>query len=75
MTREEQSTPVSDVMELLAEQGLDGMPNAIRILLNEAMKIERAQTLGAAPYERSQSVSIRPTTSSIPPVKPSNSPA
>jgi len=55
MTREEQSTPVSDVMELLAEQGLDGMPNAIRILLNEAMKIERAQALGAAPYQRSQS--------------------
>jgi len=54
MTREPESTPVADVMELLAEQGLDGMPNAIRILLNEAMKIERAQALGAGPYERSE---------------------
>jgi putative transposase len=54
MTRELQSTAASDVMELLAEHGLDAMPNAIRILLNEAMKIERAHALGAAPYERSE---------------------
>jgi putative transposase len=55
MTREDDVNPVEQVMELLAEEGLDGMPNAIRILLNEAMKIERTQALGAAPYKRADS--------------------
>jgi putative transposase len=29
------------------------MAEAVRIMLNEAMKIERSQTIGAGPYERS----------------------
>ncbi|MGE4285919.1 MAG: transposase [Phycisphaerae bacterium] len=39
-------------MELLIENGFDGMAEVIKILLNEAMKIERGQALSAAPYQR-----------------------
>jgi putative transposase len=49
----DQSTFPEELMELLTQQGLAGMPQAIAVLLNEAMKIERAQALNAAPYERS----------------------
>ncbi|MFN9913868.1 MAG: transposase, partial [Pirellulaceae bacterium] len=37
---------------MLAEHGFDSMAQAIQILMNEAMKIERAEYLQAAPYER-----------------------
>lgn len=46
-------TALNDVLELLTEQGFEGMANAMQILLNEAMKLERAEFIGAAPYERS----------------------
>ena len=36
-------------MESLIENGLDGMGEAIRILMNEAMKIERTDFLQAMP--------------------------
>ena len=42
----------AEVLELLIEQGFEGMAQALQILLNEAMKIERSQVLGARPYER-----------------------
>jgi transposase-like protein len=45
--------PVSAALELLAEQGFDGLARALEVLLNEAMKIERMQVLEARPYERS----------------------
>jgi putative transposase len=41
-----------DLLELLTKEGLSGMPKAFAILLNEAMKIERAHALGADPYQR-----------------------
>jgi transposase-like protein len=41
-----------DVLELLSEQGFEGMARAMRLLLNEAMKLERCAALGAGPYER-----------------------
>ena len=53
MTRENESTVMNEVLELIAEQGLDGMADAYRILLNEAMKAERSAVLGAGAYERS----------------------
>ena len=42
------------VMEALNENGFEGFAEGFRILLNEAMKIERAEVLGAEPYERSE---------------------
>ena len=41
-----------DVLELLAEHGFDGLAQALQILFNEAMKLERSAVLEAAPYER-----------------------
>ncbi len=44
-----------DLLELLSEHGFDGMAEAIQLLINEAMKLERSAVLGAAPYERTPS--------------------
>ena len=40
--------------EQFINQGLEGLPDLIRTLVNEAMQIERENFLGAKPYERSQ---------------------
>lgn len=47
-----ESTPFDLMLQVLDENGFGGMAHAIEILVNEAMKIERAQVLGAQPYER-----------------------
>jgi len=52
MTHQQQSTAIQHVVQVLAEQGFEGMAHAIEILLNEAMKLERAQVLQAEPYQR-----------------------
>jgi transposase-like protein len=54
MTHEIQSTEVNAAVQLLAENGFEGMANAMQILLNEAMKIERSEYLRAAPYQRTE---------------------
>jgi transposase-like protein len=55
MTHQDQSTALEGLVQLLADHGFDGMAEAITILMNEAMKLERTEVLGAAPYERSTS--------------------
>ena len=52
MTHDEKSSAMTELMELLTAQGFEGMPAAMRILFNEAMKAERTRALGAEPYER-----------------------
>ena len=54
MTHEEQSSNVSQAVQLLAEHGFEGMANVIEILFNEAMRLQRQDYIGAAPYERSE---------------------
>jgi putative transposase len=54
MTHQTQTNHFDSLVELLAEQGFDGMAQAITLLFNEAMKLERAEALGAAPYQRSE---------------------
>ena len=44
--------PLEGAFEALLEHGLDGAGEALRILVNEASKIERAQYLHAKPHER-----------------------
>jgi len=44
----------TEYLEQLTEQGLDSLPNLIRVMVNEAMRIERENYLGAKPYERSE---------------------
>jgi len=41
-----------ELLELLVDHGFNGMAQAMQTLLNEAMKLERSQVLGAQPYER-----------------------
>lgn len=41
-----------EALELLSEEGFGGMAQALTILLNEAMKLERSAVLGARPFER-----------------------
>jgi len=47
-----EDNPIDQVMEILIEQGFGGMDQAMTILINEAMKIERAGALRATAYER-----------------------
>lgn len=42
-----------EVVQLLAENGFDGMAQAMEVMFNECMKIERRHAIGAGPYERS----------------------
>ena len=42
-----------DLLKEITEQGLDVVPELIRILINAAMQIERQRYLGVEPYERS----------------------
>lgn len=55
MTHPVEDTAIRAALESLKTQGLDGMGEAVQILLNEAMKIERAEFLQAAPYQRTES--------------------
>lgn len=55
MTHPLESNPRDEVLQLLADHGFDGMAQAIEILMNEAMKLERADVLGASPYQRTES--------------------
>lgn len=41
-----------EILELLADHGFEGMAQAMQTLLNEAMKLERSEVLGAQPYQR-----------------------
>jgi len=43
---------LNSVLQLLTEQGHDGFAEGIRLLVNEAMRVERHQVLQAQPYER-----------------------
>jgi transposase-like protein len=47
------SHPLHEAYACLLANGLDGAGEALRILVNEASRIERAQHLQATPYERS----------------------
>jgi putative transposase len=43
----------SELLEQIASQGFDFVPELIRIVLNAAMQAERQQYLRAAPYQHS----------------------
>jgi putative transposase len=52
MTRKVDSSLSPDLVELIIEQGLEGLQELIRIVVNAAMQAERQRYLGAGPYER-----------------------
>lgn len=45
---------IEALIQQLSENGLGQMGEAVRILLNEAMKVERSQVLQAQPFERTE---------------------
>jgi putative transposase len=45
----------NDLLELMSDHGFEGMAQAMQLLLNEAMKLERSVVLGARPFERTPS--------------------
>ena len=51
-TRQNESELLNTVLQLLTEQGHSGFAEGIRLLVNEAMRQERASVLQAQPYER-----------------------
>jgi putative transposase len=53
MTHREQTTALDQMTELLVDNGFDGLAQAVTVLLNEVMKLERSHALGVGPYQRS----------------------
>ena len=53
MTYPDHFTLPKELLAEITEQGIDYLPELIRILVNAAMQAERQQHLGAAPYQHS----------------------
>jgi len=51
MTYREDFTLPAELLEQVQEQGLDVLPELIRVMINTAMQAERAEHLNAAPYQ------------------------
>ena len=54
MTHQTQSELLNTVLQLFTREGLEGFAEGIRLLVNEAMRLERADILQAEPYERTE---------------------
>ena len=54
MAREVQRNGVDAAMELIMQNGFEGLQEAVCTLINEAMRIERGRHLGAEAWERSE---------------------
>ena len=54
MTRTPDCTLSDRLVELIAEEGFDALPELMRIMINAAMQAERQHHLQAAPYERTE---------------------
>ena len=54
MTHQPHPTITNQVVELLSEHGFDGMAEAMQLLMNECMKIERRAFIGVGPYQRGE---------------------
>lgn len=54
MPHQNKDNSYQEILELLANEGFEGLPESLRLLLNAAMKLEREKYLGAAAYERSE---------------------
>ncbi|HET8669222.1 MAG TPA: IS256 family transposase [Candidatus Saccharimonadales bacterium] len=53
MTYQPNYTLPTELLEQIATEGLDAIPEMLRIIINTAMQAERQQYLGVGPYERS----------------------
>jgi transposase-like protein len=55
MAQPVQDRSIHDAVELLKDNGFDGVAEAVTVLMNAAMVAERSEYLGVRPYERSDS--------------------
>lgn len=53
MTYKSYCTLPEELLDQIADQGLDALPELIRTIINAAMQLERQNYLGVDPYERS----------------------
>lgn len=54
MTQQDNDNVLQAAVELLNQNGFEAYGRVLQILLDQAMKIERTEALGAEPYERSE---------------------
>jgi transposase-like protein len=54
MTHPEHNTEAAAIFETLIDKGLEGLPEVLASVINQAMKLERQRYLQAAPYERTE---------------------
>ncbi|MCP4053770.1 MAG: IS256 family transposase [Mesoflavibacter sp.] len=54
MTQRQEDTAISTILEIINENGFEGIGEAVSILMNEAMKVERSSALNARPWERTE---------------------
>jgi putative transposase len=54
MACREKNNGALSAVELIAERGLEGLPEALTMLINTAMRLERERHVGAESYERSE---------------------
>jgi transposase-like protein len=54
MTHQNDNTQASSAVQQILENGINGIAEALRLVINEAMQIERSQTLQAQPHQRTE---------------------
>lgn len=52
MTHKVESTILDEVIQVLSDEGFEGLAEVMRVLFNEVMKVERSAFLQAGPHER-----------------------
>ena len=55
MTQQQEDTTIRTVFEIINAGGMENLGEAISILINEAMKVERSSVLNAHPWQRTDS--------------------
>jgi putative transposase len=55
MTQQQEDTTIRTVFEIINAGGMENLGEAISILINEAMKVERSSVLNAQPWQRTDS--------------------
>ena len=53
MTEDPNQTIAASILDPILNYGLEGLPDAVSVLINHAMLIEREHHIGAGPYQRS----------------------
>jgi len=54
MTQQKEDTAIRTIFEIINSDGMEGLGDAVSILINEAMKVERSSALNAHPWQRTE---------------------